>query len=269
MTRTIHLIAAAVLAAALFVPSRTLAQPNSSDVVRLRDGTFVRGTLVERSATQVVILLPNGESRTFPFDAIEFAGQEVPDPAPRVPVAAPSPPPPAGPTVARVHVRAEQVALSLQRLQGTDTVSVPGVGTSYTDQFSVLCNAPCDLEIPEGTYQLGVAQGADRAVRAGAPTFLSGDMTLELNYDDHTGTRDAGWLTLILGNLAGVAVMVAGTSAGPEECDRSRTTCGNTISAPLMVVGVLMMTVASIVSIFLIGTSDSATVEATDEARIF
>jgi len=271
MSRTIHLVAVAVLTAALCVPSLTRAQPNISDVVRLRDGTFVRGALIERSATQVVILLPSGESRTFPLDAVEFAGPELTGLVPSVPVAALAVPHPAWPRLARVHVRADQAGLSLQRLQGTDTVMVytgRAVGTVYVDQFSVLCNAPCDIEIPEGTYQLGVGRGARRAVRAGAPTFLGGDTTLMLNYSSHTGTRVAGWLTLILGNIVGGLVMLAATSAGPEECISARI-CSNTLSMDLLLGGALIMTAATITSIFLIGKSDSASVEATPGPRAF
>lgn len=273
MTRTFRLIAASVLTAALLVPSLTLAQPNIADVVRLRDGTFVRGTLIERSATQVVILLPSGESRTYLIDAVEFAGPELPGSVPSVPVTAlAGPPPVSGPPVARLHVQADQSALSLQRLQGTDTVTVftgRSVGTAYIDQFSVLCNAPCDIEIPEGTYQLGIAQGEDRAVRAGAPTFLGGDMTLKLNYNDHTGTRVAGWLTLILGNLVGGAMMVLAPSAGSADCSFSTGICDSTLSMPLLIGGAVIATVASIASIFLIGTRDSASVEAARSVRAF
>jgi len=275
MRITLRFAAAAVLTAALCVPSLALAQTSTPpDVVRLRDGTFLRGTLVERSPTRVVVLLQTGETRTYPADAVEFAGPEAPDALPssipaipqaaQIPVAAPRY------GAARVHVRSDQPQLSLQRLQGTDTVVVftgRHVGTAYIDQFSVLCNAPCDIEIAEGTYQLGVAQDDERAVRAGAPILLSGDTTLDLHYNDHTGTRVAGWLMLIGGNVLGGALMVLSIDAGPTDC--SFGSCRNSLSMPVLIGGAVISTVASIVSIFLIGKSDSAEVEVLTNGRRF
>jgi hypothetical protein len=40
------------------------------DVVHLQDGTFLRGTIVERSPTQLVLMLPTGEVRTYPTEVL-------------------------------------------------------------------------------------------------------------------------------------------------------------------------------------------------------
>jgi len=279
MRITLRFAAAAVLTAALCVPSLALAQTSTPpDVVRLRDGTFLRGTLVERSPTRVVVLLQTGETRTYPADAVEFAGPEAPAPLPtsvpvvaeaaQIPVAIPVAATRTG--AARVHVRSDQPGLSLQRLQGTDTVIVQtgnSVGMAYIDQFSVLCNAPCDTEIVEGTYQLGVALEDNRAVRAGAPILLSGDTTLDLRYDDQSGTRLAGWITLIGGNVLGAGLLVVSFSAGSEDC--SSGSCRSTLSVPLMIGGAVIAIGASLVSLFLITRSDSAEVEVLTNARRF
>lgn len=189
--------------------------PTPPDVVRLHDGTFLRATIVERSPTQLVVMLPTGETRTYSVDQVAFAG---PDDAPRDAAAEESPAPPVAPEIAHLRVFSDQQDLSLQRLVGSTTVTVAttdgGVGSARVDQFSVICNAPCDVDIPRGTYQLGVAQGTGGAVRAGSPMDLREDTALRLRYDDRTGLRVAGWLSFGVGMGTGAALLLASVFAG-------------------------------------------------------
>lgn len=208
-----------ILAFALTLGASTiaLAQAMPPDEVRLHDGTYLRGTIVERSPTQLVVMLPTGETRTYPAEQVASAG-------PAVPAARDIPPPPVqvlappGPPMATLRVRSDQPNLSLQQLQGTSTVSVStysarggvGYGTAQVDHFGIICNAPCETEIPAGTYQLGVAQGTANALRAGAPIDLRGEMDLQLRYDDRSAFRVAGWVTFGLGVAGGTALLLAG-----------------------------------------------------------
>jgi hypothetical protein len=260
----VHVIAFSSLLLALPAAAQMSTPP---DVVRLHDGTFLRGTLVERSPTQVVLLLPTGETRTWPAAEVEHAGPDTP----QVPAVVPAPvvaqqpmqvPPIPAERVARLRVRSAQEGLSLQRLQGTTTLSVwtgRGTAVAQVDQFGVVCNAPCDIEVPEGTYQLGIAQGTGNALRAGAPMDLRGDMTLSLSYDDRSLLRAMGWLTFGLGAAGGGALMIASIFAGPSSCSYGY--CSNGLSIEMMIAGGVVLTGSMIAAMVLIFMQDAPVID--------
>lgn len=219
-SRARALVAALTLVAAILAApaAPAAAQTAHPDVVRLHDGTMLRGTISEQTAEHLVIVLPTGEVRTYPMSAVASAGPASPPAAPPiVPAIVPAiVQAPAGPPLARLRVTSDQQELSLQQLQGTTTVAVwtgRGVGSARIDQFSIICNAPCDTEIPAGTYQLGVAQSTGDARRAGAPIDLRGDVNLHVRYDDRTMLRVAGWLTFGLAT-AGATGLLLGSFLG-------------------------------------------------------
>ncbi len=255
----VHVIALSTLLLALPAASQTSTPP---DVVRLHDGTFLRGTLVERSPTQVVLLLPTGETRTWTAAEVEHAGPDTPQAPAAVaqqPMQVPMPP---AQRVARLRVRSAQEGLSLQRLQGTTTLSVwtgRGTAVAQVDQFGVVCNAPCDIEVPEGTYQLGIAQGTGNALRAGAPMDLRGDMTLSLSYDNRSLLRGMGWLTFGLGAAGGGALMVASIFAGPSSCSYGY--CSNGVSWEMMIAGGVVLTGSMIAAMILIFMQDAPVID--------
>lgn len=84
-------------------PSLAMAQAtNPPDVMNLEDGTFLRGTIVERNAERVVFMLPTGEVRTYPMDEVRSVGPVSaslePQPVAPVPMASePATPEPATP----------------------------------------------------------------------------------------------------------------------------------------------------------------------------
>ena len=257
------------LAAALALSTLVAAQVTTpADVVRLHDGTFLRGTLVERSPTQVVVVLQTGETRTYPASAVEYAGPDTP-PAPLA-----VPPAPVAPAarVARLHVSSDQSELSLQRLQGSAAVSSwngHGMTTALVDQFGILCNIPCDLDVPEGAYQLGVAKGVGAALRAGSPMDLRGDMALRVGYEDHSATRGTGWLIFGISTAVGAGLMMGSVWAGPEDCSIGADYCHSTMSFPMMIVGSVIWLGGVLVGLLFLTAGDSATIEAEPTAARF
>ena len=195
----------------LTAPAAAQAPP---DVVELRNGGMVRGTLVENiPGDHVTIQIATGELRTFPSAEVLRVG-----PAPVAPVmtpvvvepgyptgvAVPAPPAP----MINVRVVGTSEELSLHRLTGTASVSVwtgRGVGTAAIDQFAIICGAPCDQQLPAGTYTLGVSQGNGMARRADHSIFhLDHDATLELEYESREGVRIGGWLSVAVWNLVAI-----------------------------------------------------------------
>ena len=160
---------------------------------------MVRGTLVENiPGDHVTIQLATGEMRTFPASDVIRVGPGasavmVPEPTYAQPVVAA----PAEPMV-NVRVVGNTEELSLHRLTGTASVSVwtgRGMGTAAIDSFAILCGAPCEQNLPAGSYTLGVSQGTGMARRADHSIWhLDHDTTLELEYENREGIRIAGWV---------------------------------------------------------------------------
>lgn len=271
MSTLARFAALAFLAAALALPTLVAAQTTTpADVVRLHDGTFLRGTLVERSPTQVVVVLQTGETRTYPASAVEYAGPDAP-PAPTSVAVPPAPIAPAA-RVARLHVSSDQSELSLQRLQGSAAVSSwngHGMTTALVDQFGILCNVPCDLEVPEGAYQLGVAKGVGAARRAGSPMDLRGDMALRVGYEDHSATRGTGWLIFGIGSAVGAGLMMGSIWAGPEDCSIGADYCHSTMSLPMMIVGSVIWIGGVLAGLVFLTVGDAATIEVEPAAARF
>ena len=253
--------------------SALAAQPLPPDVVRLRDGTFLRGTIVERSPAQLVIMLPTGETRTYPADQVESAGPTATEQVPPPPVATQPPPPPTQPAptpdarppgTARIRVWSETPGLSLQQVSGTALVPFAtryGAGVARVDQFSVICNIPCEVDLPEATYQLGVASGEDAAIRVGAPIDLRRDTSLHASYTDNGGIRTTGWILFIGGSVLGTALMVGSLFAGPEECSEFTGSCRATLSMPMLVGGTIVAVLSAAIGIPLAFWGDSAELE--------
>ena len=253
------LVLGALFALVVWLPaSASFAQSAPPDVVRLQDGTFLRGTIVEQSPTELVFMLPTGEVRHYPAAQIASAG---PNPSSMPVAAAPSS---AQASAVRdsvqLHVETPQQGLSLQRLQGSTSVSVwtgNGVATANVDQYAVVCNAPCDVEMEPGTYQLGIADGTGRAIRAGAPIDIRSATTLQLHYDNREGLRIAGWVTLSLGGAGGLAAVVASLFVTSTSYDRFGI-ARSSINMPLLISGCVVLGVGMIVGLILGLQGDAA-----------
>lgn len=178
------------------------------DVVELRNGGMVRGTLVENiPGDHVTIQLATGEVRTFPASDVVRVGSSTPDPVmvPEPTYAQPAMGMAAQPPTVNLRVVGDSEGISLHRLTGTASVSVwtgRGVGTAAIDQFAIMCGAPCEQAIPAGSYTLGVSQGNGMARRADHSIWhIDHDMTLALEYESREGIRIAGWVIFGVASL--------------------------------------------------------------------
>jgi hypothetical protein len=176
------------------------------DVVELRNGGMVRGTLVENiPGDHVTIQLATGETRTFAASEVLRVGPGAT--AVMVPEPTYAPPVTAMPAPQQVSVRVVGTTedLSLHQLTGTASVSVwtgRGVGTAAIDQFAILCGAPCEQRVTPGSYTLGVSQGNGMARRADHSIWhIDHDTTLELEYENREGIRIGGWVIFGVASL--------------------------------------------------------------------
>jgi len=185
------------------------------DVVMTRDGGMMRGTIVESvPGDHVTIALGNGQTRTVPWAQVEYAGPESDRPSGGLNRPVPTPPPqgyaPPGEQTVTLRVQGQQDNIALHRVTGTATATAwtgSGMAAIRAYSFERLCGVPCELQVPPGSHQFALSQGNGGEVPAEA-LDIRGDGTLYTHYVDRTGIRVAGWLTLIIGGLAGAAWMV-------------------------------------------------------------
>lgn len=215
-----------VFSVVLLATIPAFAQPAAlPDIVQLRDGSYVRGTIVERVEGQyVTIQLAGGDLRQFPFSEVTYAGaaaDEVPQPPAQTlsaqpaltgPTQAVPTPQPGSVQLQVVPARADQ-RFTLHVLTGSATATVwtgGGVGFARVDSFAPVCTAPCSTNLPPGSYFFGVSQGDGEARRApGGPFTVDRNMlTAEIEYESREGFRIAGWLWLGIGAVAGLTIML-------------------------------------------------------------
>lgn len=203
------------------------------DVVRMKDGGMLRGTIVEMSPTgNVVITLPTGEQRSIPMSEVQYAGPAAasaqPRPAPAEPEA-PTQPPPTGPAARKeygntqplVTVHGQEARLQLRgtgitfhRKTGTAAISGGGSQRISADAYEAMCTAPCEVTMPRGSYQLALSNH-DVPVDA-KPVNISGDSTLEATYTSRAGTRTVGWILIPVSLLGGTALILATSDPDSE-----------------------------------------------------
>jgi hypothetical protein len=207
------------------------------DIVVLKDGSRVRGTLSELMKGQyVVIVLVSGEVKRFEWNEIEFAGSEANAPAATAPreqnfedeeldddstEAAARAGRQSGKRVRPlVIVKAEEVELQLDAAESDVTFHVStamAVGSGGSARgYDRICTAPCTASMAAGTYTFGLSRGTDDPVEVDERVTVSGDrarLTGELN--SRAGVRGLGWGMLIGGPLLGLASLFVFTE---ESC---------------------------------------------------
>ncbi len=186
------------------------------DLVRLKNGGMLRGTIAESGGDSVTIVLLTGETRKIPAADVSYAGPaaSAPSVAPAAPPAAPAvAPAPAEHTTdngthpfavvhaaeARVDFVSEPTGSSLSRRSSTATFAHSGYTGPAATGYDEICTAPCNASMPAGTHTFAVAKPGGDPIEAEPITLPAGHSTLKSKYSDNTGAR--------------VGVVVAGIAA--------------------------------------------------------
>ena len=206
------------------------------DLVVLRDGSMMRGTISEYDHDKgVTIQLVSGELRSVEASEIEYAGPADRQPKSE-PAAVEAAPPPAAPVVTeppqdepnlapvktadpakredqlRVKLRSSPPGLTFHRngLQFTaQTTQDATVGSFSTE----LCTAPCEISLPPGGHTLALSK-PNRAPRQANAIELREDSTIEGRIKSRAGAR------LAFGIAAGAALVtgtILFTSTDPDD----------------------------------------------------
>jgi hypothetical protein len=248
------------------------AAPSASpapDVVRLKNGGLLRGTIAElEPGKQVTIVLVTGDRRTVSMDEVQYAGAASEAPKPADAAAPPAAPAPSTATDNAVRplvtVRAAEARLQLRAAEPDTTfyvrTAVAGGTHGSIYAYDRICTAPCEASMPAGSYEMALSQRGGAVRGAPAPVAFQGESTLQGSFESRMGLRMLGLGIAIAGGAGGIYLMSSatsthqsctsyGTASGSTatscydlpETDATQAIIGSTVAIASVTTGVLMM----------------------------
>jgi hypothetical protein len=235
------------------------------DVVRLKNGGMLRGTISEMVPNDyVVIVTVTGESKRLAMSDVQYAGPSAEEPRSYPePEAAPAPQPasPAAPATrpavtvhageARVSFTSEPDVRTFHRQTAIATVDNAVDGFAGVKGYDELCTSPCEVSMAAGTTTLAVSKPGGQVVGAAPVTIPAGHSEVHAVWLDKESTRNTGRVLIGVGVAGAVAVLGVAIASGSNDTG--------------MLVGLVTGTVATSVvfgvGIGMVSTPDSATFE--------
>lgn len=223
----------------------TQAAVAAPDLVRLKDGSMLRGTIGELVANDhVTIVTVTGETRRFNLTEVSYAGPASQAPAPMA-IAAPvtasaksdaaAPRKGEGKTEVASGAEAGKARLRLSanypnvtfyvntgQVRGGFTGYVSGhwrqpgelmFGEISSNYYERLCTAPCTATLPEGRHNLALGLDGD-IVDANDKLDLRGEVNVRGEYVDKSSWRTAGIFVFGGSMIAGLVLMLLDKGAG-------------------------------------------------------
>ncbi len=198
-------------APAASAPAPVPARPG--DAVLLRDGTLMRGTIMELLPGRTVrVVLDSGETRVIPMDTVAYAG-----PAAGL---ATSTPPPGAP----LELRANKTGVTFYWRGDSARVVLDGDDRGTAQSYRRICTAPCEASLPPGTYLMALSSGHDKAVAVEEPVVLEGPSSIHGTHRSYTPLRVIGTIIVISSVVSGLYLIGRGVLRTTESCD-SEGTC--------------------------------------------
>ncbi|MRG91560.1 hypothetical protein [Polyangium spumosum] len=265
-------VGAALLLGAIPEASADSGKSSVPDIVILKNGGMLRGTIVEKDPEgSVTILLPSGKSRTVDMGEVTYAGAE--SARPKADEDEDEDEAPArggrdGKTKPFITVKAGEAALKLESNEPNATYHVR-TGSAYVigtrgsavgQSFTEICTAPCEASLPVGTHYLALSKQGGVPVLSPDPVRLDGPSRVVGSYTSNAGTRMAGLGVLVGGILVGGAVMMVPIFTREP---------GESFSAAPIVIGSILVLGGSLAGTLLMFRSDDVKFEITplQEAR--
>jgi hypothetical protein len=245
--------------------------PAPTDVVRLKNGGLLRGSIAELvPGDSVTIVTVAGQTRTFPMAEVAYAGPNEKDTEgraaePSEPAAAaaaasdarretPVSTPDSRPYVtvnaaqAHLHLTSEPPGLTFHR----QVASASGRYGTGVQGYERLCTTPCDVTMPAGTETLALSTGNEPAVPAEPVTFRGGASRVSGTLESNAQLRAGGIVVMLFGAAIG-AGMEIGAVAGVAN--------GNELSWPLLVGGLAVFAGGMGAGAAMMTTRDDAAVQ--------
>jgi hypothetical protein len=217
--------------------------PAPADVVRLKNGGLLRGTISELiPGATVTIVTITGNARVLDMSEVAYAG-----PAAQDPQASPETAPPRQdserpnqwqpqPYVtvhaaeARIQFRSVESGTTFYRRSGSAYSEVHFAwrsGSSYSKGYERICTAPCEASLPSGKETLAYGHDDGEPQELDSITLPPGNSQLQLRFENHPTRRTAGIVVIIAGpvlTLASLALltnMACHQAGSPHDCSEA------------------------------------------------
>ena len=198
-------------------------QALTPDVVKLRNGGLVRGTITEFIPGQYVVIMSlSAELKRFEASEFSYAGpaKDASGPAVPPPAASSKPPPertaPSKPSAHRRGLKFEQADPTTAEPLTLYVHELPGEsakgGWIHADGYRPLCAAPCVPALQPGNYELGVGMGTGRPKPIDEIVNIQGNERLVGDYRSRAGVRAAGLIITIAASVASIIMSSSGDS---------------------------------------------------------
>ncbi|WP_394837533.1 hypothetical protein LVJ94_11555 [Pendulispora rubella] len=214
----------------------------ASDVVRLKNGSMMRGTIVDLMVgDHVEIRLGSGETRRFPMAEVDYAGPDKTAPAAPPPTAPlttiPTTPPPApSPQTeeqpkprSKLSFVANEPGVVVKSLVSQTNfeghgwsfgwgnhVGGPVLFSGKGKTYANVCAAPCEAEVPKGEQTLAVSYEGRKPIDV--PLIVRGPSKIQIDYTSNLDVRVAGLVIGIASVGGGIAAAVVGHNQGDINC---------------------------------------------------
>lgn len=129
--------------------------------------------------------------------------------------AVPSPPAPVELRPVTVRFRANVEGVSVRYLPDPileDDASGLHLRLPPASRYSVLCDAPCDRELPQTHFGLAVTRGGGDLVRFERPLGVDGPTGVSIDWQDHSDERTGGIVALAAGIPLGILLAIIPTA---------------------------------------------------------
>jgi hypothetical protein len=275
-------VLAAALACEICVPRPAFGQEQSTgradlpDIVKLKNGSLYRGTIVELVAGDHVDLrLPSGETKRWAMAEVSYAGGADRQPSTSLPREQPAPRPlvTVEAEAAKIHFESDTPETDLHIRTGDATVTGVGWGGrgafvygAVAHGYEHICAAPCDATLPAGTHRLALSKNGRAPVEPEEAVTIHGPSSVRGTYVDKSGTRIAGWV-IIVTSFAAATGMLIGSFHTTQDCSLQSVTgtCNQVSSVDMGLAGgaVAVSLLGTILGMIFVFQHDSATIEVT------
>jgi len=246
-------------------PAAGASATSAHDVVRLKNGGLLRGTIAELvPSKQVTIVLVTGDRRTISMDEVQYAGAAAEAPKPKD--AAPAPTPTTATATDNtvrplVTIHAEEARLQLRANEPDTTfyvrTAVAGGPHGVIAAYDRICTAPCEASMPSGSYEMALSQHGSTPRGTSDPVVVRGESTLQGSFESRMGIRLVGLGIAIAGGIGGIWLTSTAASSHQEcetstltgstychdklDFDATRALLGTAIATASVTTGVMMM----------------------------
>ncbi len=192
----------------LLVGSPFVQAAETPDIIRFKDGGFVRGTITELDPEgEVVIQTLDGRTLTYDVSAVVYAGP-----------------------VASQKIEGAGPTFDV-KLQPADFQNLQFYRFIGPYDFKSLCKRPCTLEVAAGPLRLGAGIGAQRPVEGNLIT-VEGDGRIEVEYKKRSGQRIAGAAVGLTGGATAVGLFMASFFGAEQRVTVSGTGIESSLGQP-------------------------------------